>query len=112
MRLRHPLLLLTVLSVAPLARAAEVPHGGWTTGYHRTVQIYSVWSYTVIRIDDSPGCGNSGDGDWLLPIKMTDPNQDKALSVKKTLLMMAMASGKTVRLRCENSRISDLIVAD
>ena len=105
----RPMVLLVVVATA-MARAAEVPNGGWTTDFHQILQMYSVWSYTVVKINDATGCGGSGDGDWLLATTTNDVTLDKALALKKSMLLMAMASGKLVRLRCENSRITDMIV--
>ena len=104
---------LGVLSLALVAVpvfAAEVPNGGWTTDFHQIQQINSMWSYAVVKINDTTGCGGSGDGDWLLATTTGDATLDKALPLKKTLLVMAMASGKPVRLRCEGGRITDLSI--
>lgn len=90
--------------------AAETANGGWTSSPQVIVEVESLWSFTKFKVSDTSGCGNQGDGYWILPTTMGDVSLDKALDYKKSLLLSAFVANKAVMLRCENSAISDLVV--
>lgn len=55
------------------------------------------------------GCGNPSDAAswWRVPVTETVDNKDR-----RALLYLAYAAGKKVKLRCENSLVSDIAILD
>jgi hypothetical protein len=94
------------------AHAVEVPNGGWSNGYVRILEMYSVWSFTRIRIGDVASCGESNNGWWVLPKTKNSEVLDKALAYKKSILLAAFVTGKNVQFRCENGELTDFSVRE
>lgn len=90
---------------------AEIGHGQWS-GSSKILKITSYWSYTTFKINGTDGCGGIGDGLWRLETLSSNPTKDRALDYKKSMLLAAFSAKKTVRLRCENSAISDFSIED
>ena len=80
---------------------------GWS-GDTTILSVESAWSYTHYVLSNVPnGCGH--DNRWRLDFEPTHAlfEQEKA---KTAMLLSAYMAGKTVNLRCENSRISDFTI--
>ncbi len=91
--------------------AAEVGNGQWSNS-SPILEITSYWSFTVFKIGGTDGCGLVGDGRWRLETSSSNVTKDRALEYKKSMLLAAYMAKKTVKLRCENSAISDFTIED
>ncbi len=91
--------------------AAEVENGQWSNS-SPILKITSYWSFTAFKIGGADGCGSVGDGWWRLDTSSSIVTHDRALDYKKSILLAAYMAKKTVKLRCENSIISDFTLED
>ncbi|MCP4486409.1 MAG: hypothetical protein GY820_03685 [Gammaproteobacteria bacterium] len=97
---------LFIFLLSTSAYSTEIQHGDWSSA-STIVQINSYWSFTSFKITDPNRCGGHGDGWWKL---LHGSTNQEASTYKKSILLAAYMSGKTVTLRCENGGISDFTV--
>jgi hypothetical protein len=102
MRLGALVLLIIAVCASPPARAADIVNG-WSS----SATISSLLSHetqTLFMLSGvANGCGHSNY--WVLVL------DDSARSkIKHSALIAAQRTGATVRLRCENSTVTDLEV--
>ena len=102
------------LGLVPIAVLSGDIVSGWSTqfsggGPSKIVEMVSEYSRTFFLLDNvgSDGCGNSQY--WKLPMDLGIPDADK---YKRATLLAAYMAGKGVKLRCENSNVTDFVVSD
>ena len=105
---------LLVLMVASLgffqvnAYAGDIVNG-WSEKASITQLRHASGRVDLLLTSSLAGCGTPSDAAswWRVPVLESIDNKDR-----RALMYLAYAVGKKVKLRCENSLVSDLIVSD
>jgi hypothetical protein len=82
---------------------------GWSEKASITQLRHDSGKVDLLLTSSLAGCGNPSDAAswWRMPVQDSIDNKDR-----RALMYLAYAVGKKVKLRCENSLVSDVIVSD
>lgn len=88
--------------------AAEVTNG--YSGYTTITSVNSFWEHTNFVVAAGSNCG--GVPGWRFDTPVVEDNYTRMRQQKFSMLFAAYLAGKTVYLRCENSRLTDFTIND
>jgi len=107
--LSKPFLYLVAFSLTPsLCLAGDIVNGWSDLASIQLVRSYAAYTEFLLPVSQA-GCGTAtySESWWRLPLDASEASR-----YKRAMLLAAFMGGKRVQLRCENSQVTDLIVAE